>query len=39
MNLKKGDKVVPGNYGGITLLSTVGKTFVKILNDGMGTLV
>ena len=34
MNLfKKGDKANPGKYGGITILSTVGKTFCKILND------
>ena len=35
--LKKGDKADPGNYGWITLLSPVGKTFCKILNDRMGT--
>ena len=36
---KKGDKTVPGNYRGITLLSTVGKTFCKILNDRVGTML
>ncbi|CAB1096931.1 unnamed protein product [Ectocarpus sp. CCAP 1310/34] len=30
---KKGDKTVPGNYRGITLLNTVGKVFCKLLND------
>ena len=34
MNLfKKGDMAGPGNYRGETLLSTVGKTFRKILKD------
>ena len=31
--VKKGDKADPVNYGGITLLSTVGKTFNNIFND------
>ena len=40
MNLfKKGDKADPGNYKGITLLSTIGKTFCNILNDRMGTMM
>ena len=30
---KKGDKADPGNYGGITLQSTVGRTFCNILHD------
>ena len=30
---KKGDTADPGNYRGITLLSTVGKTYFTILND------
>ena len=37
---KKEDKADTGNnYRGITLPSTVGKTFCKILTDRMGTLV
>ena len=36
---KKGDKADPGHNRGITLLSTVGKTFCKILNDRMGTMM
>ena len=35
---KKGDKADPGSCRGITLLSTVGKTFCKIFNDTMGTM-
>ena len=35
---KKGDKADPGNCRGITLLSTVGKTFCKFLNDRTGML-
>ena len=31
--VKKGGKADPVNYGGITLLSTVGKTFNNIFND------
>ena len=33
---KKGDKADPGNCRGITLLSTVGETVCKILNDRIG---
>ena len=36
---KKGDKAGPGNYRGITLLSTVGQTFCKILNDRVGMML
>ena len=36
---KKGDKADRGNYGGITLVRTVGKTFCKILNDRTGTMM
>ena len=36
---KKGGKTDPWNYRGITLLSTVGKTFGKILNDRVGTML
>ena len=36
---KKGDKANPGNYRGTTLLSTAGKTFCKILNDRIGTMM
>ena len=38
-SFKKGDEADAGNYRGITLLSTVGKTFCKILNDRMGTML
>ena len=36
---KTGGKADPGNCGGITLLRTVGKTFCKISNDRMGTMM
>ena len=37
---KKGDKADPGNYGGMTLLSTASSTFVRnILNYRMGTMM
>ena len=36
---KKGDKAEPGNYRGITLLSTVGKIFCRILNDRIGKIL
>ena len=32
-------KADPGNYRGITLLSTVGKIFCRILNDGVGKML
>ena len=37
--LKKGDKADPGNYRGVTVLSTAGETFQKILNDITGTMI
>ena len=36
---KKGDKADPGNYRGITLLSTVGKIFYMILNDSVESML
>ena len=40
MNLfKKGGKGDPGNYNGVTLLSTLGKTFCTILNDRTVTMM
>ena len=36
---KKGDRTDPGSYRGITLLSTVGKTLCKMLNDRVGTVL
>ena len=40
MNLsKKGDQADPGDSRGVTLFSTVGKTFYKILNDRRGTMM
>ena len=36
---KKGDKADPRDSRGITMRSTVGKTFCKILNDRMGTMM
>lgn len=35
--LKNGDMADPRNYGGVMLLSTVGKAFCKILNSGVVT--
>ena len=35
----EGEKADPENDGGITLLRAVGKTFCKILNARMGTMV
>ena len=35
----RGDEADPRDYRGITLLSTVGKTFNNILNDIMGTMM
>ena len=37
--MKKGDKADPGDYGGITPISTVGKKFCKILHGTMGTML
>ena len=37
--LKKGEKSGPGNYRGITLLSTVGKKIFTLSNDRMGTVM
>ena len=36
---ENGDKAAPGNYRGMTLLSTVGKILCKILNGRMGTMM
>ena len=36
---KKGGKADPGNCGGITLLSTVGQSFCKVLKDRTGTMM
>ena len=36
---KKGGKGDPGNYNGVTLLSTLGKTFCTILNDRTVTMM
>ena len=38
-SFKRGDKTDPGHCRGITLLSTVGKTFCKMLNDRVGTVL
>ena len=37
--VEKGDMAEPGHHRGKTLISTVGKTLCKILNDRMGTVM
>ena len=34
---QKGDQDDPGNYRGITLLSTLGKLFTKVLNNRLNS--
>ena len=36
---RSSSKLIPGKYRGISLLSTVGETFWKNLNDRMGTMM